>query len=211
MVNTVCFLFVSKIFLFVFAAFRLFSERRYLGLYASAKQGCRSLLSIAGYNLQFYPNFALFSTLGWWTSTTIFFRWAKKKWRPTKKRSSPKMEPFLSEFRWRPNKKKVFTKKWALFSPNSSWDLRSDAHQSQNIGGGCRCRPYSNYWGGYSQIIVGDISPRVSAPLRPRYPKFNLTSVEVDSKVILFLIASKFLLKLFYTQMAVLPLRIGPA
>ena len=27
-------------------------------------QGCRSLLSIGGNNLQFYPNFALFSTLG---------------------------------------------------------------------------------------------------------------------------------------------------
>ena len=27
-------------------------------------QGCRSLLSIEGDNLQFYPNFALFSTLG---------------------------------------------------------------------------------------------------------------------------------------------------
>ena len=27
-------------------------------------QGCRSLLSIGGDNLQFYPNFALFSTLG---------------------------------------------------------------------------------------------------------------------------------------------------
>ena len=25
---------------------------------------------------------------------------------------------------------------------------------------GSRCKPYSNYWGGYSQIIGGDISPR---------------------------------------------------
>ena len=30
---------------------------------------------------------------------------------------------------------------------------------------GCRCRPYSNYWGGYSQIIGGIYPPRVSAPL----------------------------------------------
>ena len=30
--------------------------------------------------------------------------------------------------------KKVFTKKGTLFSPNSSGDLRSDAHQSQIIG-----------------------------------------------------------------------------
>ena len=28
------------------------------------RQGCRSLLSMGGDNLQFYPNFALFSTLG---------------------------------------------------------------------------------------------------------------------------------------------------
>ena len=32
-------------------------------------------------------------------------------------------------------KKKVFTKNGTLFSPNSSGDLRSDAHQSQIIGG----------------------------------------------------------------------------
>ena len=42
----------------------------------SGNQGCRSLLSIGGDNLQFYVNFALFSThRGGWTSTTILFRW----------------------------------------------------------------------------------------------------------------------------------------
>ena len=46
-----------------------------------------------------------------------------------------------------------------LFSPNSDGDLCSDAHQSQIIGEGCRCRPYSNYWGGYSQTIGGNIYP----------------------------------------------------
>ena len=74
-----------------------------------------------------------------------------------------------------------------FFSSNSSGHLRSDAHQSQIIEGGCRCKPYSNYWGwGYSQIIGWDAdvdhsqtiggntvkllggyiphSPRVSAP-----------------------------------------------
>ena len=30
----------------------------------TSNQGCRSLLSIGGDNLQFYPNFALFSALG---------------------------------------------------------------------------------------------------------------------------------------------------
>ena len=53
-------------------------------------------------------------------------------------RSSPKMKYF--------------------FSRNSSGLLRSDAHQSQIIGG-CRCRPYSNYWGDTAKLL-GDISPR---------------------------------------------------
>ena len=55
------------------------------------------------------------------------------------------------------------------FSPNSSGRLRSDARQSQIIGGmRMYTIRYSNYWGEYSQIIGGDISPhspRVSAPL----------------------------------------------
>ena len=34
------------------------------------------------------------------------------------------------------DQKKVFTKNGTLFSPNSSGDLRSDADQSQIIGGG---------------------------------------------------------------------------
>ena len=65
------------------------------------------------------------------------------------------------------DQKKVFTKNGTLFSPNSSGDLRSDAHRSQIFGGdadedhtqiigGIK----SNYWGGYIPP-----SPRVSAPL----------------------------------------------
>ena len=66
----------------------------YMSLYEmTLNQGCRFLLSIVGDNLQFYSNFALFSTLGGWTSTTIFFRWANQV--KTKKRSSPKMEHFF--------------------------------------------------------------------------------------------------------------------
>ena len=42
------------------------------------------------------------------------------------------MEHFFSRFQVK--KKKVFTKKGTFFSPNSSGDLRSDAHQSQIIG-----------------------------------------------------------------------------
>ena len=43
-------------------------------LFQFSWQWCRSLLSIGGDNLQFYHNFALFSTLGGWTSTTILLR-----------------------------------------------------------------------------------------------------------------------------------------
>ena len=45
-----------------------------IGLGGHWIQWCRSLLNIGGDNLQFYPKFALFSTLGEWTSTTILFR-----------------------------------------------------------------------------------------------------------------------------------------
>ena len=58
-----------------------------------------------------------------------------------KKRSSPKMEHFFSRIQ-------VKTKKRTLFFPNSSGDLRSDAHQSQIIGG------YVDV--DHTQIIGGD-------------------------------------------------------
>ena len=54
-------------------------------------------------------------------------------------------------------KKKVFTKSETLFSPNSIGNLRSDAHRSQIFGGDAD--------EDHTQIIGGDISPRVSAPL----------------------------------------------
>ena len=75
-------------------------------------------------------------------------------------------------------KKKVFTKNGTLFSPNSSvdqtktkkvftgdetlflsTDLRSDAHQSQIIGGDADEDHTQIVGGVYSQIIGGDISP----------------------------------------------------
>ena len=59
-------------------------------------------------------------------------------------------------------KQKIIIKTRTLFSPN----LRSDVHSFKLLGG-CRCGPFSNYWGGYSQIIGGYIPPPplVSAPL----------------------------------------------
>ena len=61
------------------------------------------------------------------------------------------------------NKKKGFHQKWNTFSPNSSEDLRSDAHHSQIIGGDAD--------EDHTQIIGGETvklfinPPWVSAPL----------------------------------------------
>ena len=93
------------------------------------------MLSIGGDNLQFYPNFGLFSTLGGMNLDHDFFQVSilsedqkikgfYQKWKhlffpnlgeDQKIRSSPKMAHF--------------------FPPNSSGDLRSDALQSQIIWG----------------------------------------------------------------------------
>ena len=109
------------------------------------EQGCRSSLSIGGDNLQFYPNFALFSSLAGMNLDHDVFQVSK-----------------LSE----DQKKRSSSKEGKLCSPNCSGDLRSNAHQSQIIGG-CRCRLYSNYWGGYSQIIGG-----IYLPSLPRQRNF---------------------------------------
>ena len=72
------------------------------------------------------------------------------KWRP-KKKSSPEMEHF--------------------FSPISSSDLRSDAHQSQTIGGDADEDNSqivggieSNYWGGYIPLFPPCFSTPASKP-----------------------------------------------
>ena len=52
-----------------------------------------------------------------------------------------------------------------FFSPNSSTDLRSDAHQSQIIGGDAD-EDHSQIVGGYTvKLLGGTYPPRVSAPL----------------------------------------------
>ena len=85
---------------------------------------------------------------------------------PKKKVFTKNGTNFFPKIRWRP-KKKIFTKNETFFFPKSSGHLRSDAHQSQIIGG-CRCRLYSHYWKGYSQISGENTyiphSPRVSVP-----------------------------------------------
>ena len=51
-----------------------------------------------------------------------------------------------------------------LFSLNSSRDLRSDARQSQIIGGNADA-DHTQIIEGVTVKLLGDISPRISAPL----------------------------------------------
>ena len=108
-------------------------------------QWCKSLLSIGGDNLQFYPHFALFSTLGEMNLDQDFFQVSK-----------------LSE-----DQKKGLHQKWNTFFPEFKYRSALKCTPESNYWRGCRKRPYSNCWGGYSQIIGGYIppSPRVLAPL----------------------------------------------
>ena len=104
------------------------------------------MLSIGGDNLQFYPNFALFLTLGGMNLDHDFVQMSK-----------------LNE----DQKKKVFTKDGRLFFPNSSEYQRSDADQSQIIGGDADA-DHTQIIGGYTVKLLGGIYPpslRVSAPL----------------------------------------------
>ena len=77
-------------------------------------QWCKSLLSTGGDNLQFYPNFALFSTLEGMNLDQDFFQVSKLS-EDQKKRSLPKMEHFFSRIQVKTKKKKVFTRNGTLF------------------------------------------------------------------------------------------------
>ena len=109
------------------------------------RQGCKSLLSIGGENLQFYPNFALFSTLGGMNLDHDFFQVSKSS-----------------------DQKKGLHLRWNTFFPNSSGDLRSDAHRSQIFGGDAQMKTILKLLGEIQSNYWGDICPtslRVSAPL----------------------------------------------
>ena len=72
-----------------------------------------------------------------------------------KKKSSPEMEHFLPRFQVKTKKKKVFTKNGTLFL---NTDLRSDAHQSQIIGGDAD-EDHTQIVGGIQSNYWGDKSP----------------------------------------------------
>ena len=88
------------------------------------------------------------------------------KWRP-KKEVLTKYGTLFSQIQVK-TKKKVFTKNGTLFFPEFNGHLRSDAHQSQITGGGCRCRPYSSYWGDTVKLLgryVPPSSPNFGTPV----------------------------------------------
>ena len=94
-------------------------------------RGANLCLALEGVNLQFYPNFALFSRLGGMNLDHDFVQVSKLS-EDQKKSFSPKMNSFF------PNsdedqKIRSSPKMEHFFSPISSGHLLSDAHQSQTI------------------------------------------------------------------------------
>ena len=129
--------------------------------YAYREQWCRSLLSIAGDNLQFYSNSALFSTLGGMNLDHDF--------------DQMNLEHFFPQIQVK-TKKKVFTKNRTLPSPKSGKDQKKKSSSKIEhffLKSTFRCTPIQiigemQMWtilklmGGYSQIFGSDISPHPS-------------------------------------------------
>ena len=113
------------------------------------------MLSIGGGdNLQFYPNFDLFSTLGGMNLDHDFV-WVSK----------------LSKEQ---NKKKVFIKNGTLFSPKSTGDLRSDAHQNEIIEGDAD--------EDHTQIIRGDTVKLLGGYI-PQLPGFRHPCLHLSARL----------------------------
>ena len=87
-----------------------------------------------------------------------FFRWAN--WVKTKKKkgSSPKMKHVFSRIQVK-TKKKGFHQEWNTFFPEFKGKPALRCRPESNYWGGWSSRHYSYYWGGFSQIIGGYISP----------------------------------------------------
>ena len=90
-----------------------------------------------GENSQFYPNYALFSTLGGIDLDHDFFHMSK-----------------LSK-----DQKKGLHQKWKTFSPDFKWRPGLRCIPESNYWRGCRWRSYSNYWGRYIPPFPGFGTP----------------------------------------------------
>ena len=93
-----------------------------------------------------------------------------------KKRSSSKIEHFFFPNSGEDQKKKVFIKNRALFSPN----FRSDINPFKILGG-CRCGPFSNYWG-EAKLLGGYIPPGFGTPVCELLLDITLLSMNNDKQ-----------------------------
>ena len=114
-----------------------------------------------GDNMQFYPNFALFSTLGEMNLDQDFFQVSKLS-EDQKKRSVPGMEPFFF-----PNsgedqrKKKDLHQKWNTFFPRIQVQTCAQMHTRVKLLERMQVKIIFNFLEG----IYPPHPPRVSAPL----------------------------------------------
>ena len=123
-------------------------------------------------NLQFYPKFALFSTLGGMSLDHDFVQVSKLSENQKKKiftKNRTLFYPTSVKTKKKKEKKRVFTKNGTLFPPNSGEHLRSDAHQSQIIAGDADVDHTQTIGGDKAKLLGGIYLPRVSAPLCIRY------------------------------------------
>ena len=119
--------------------------------------------------MQFYPIFALFSTLGEMNFDPDFFQVSKLSEDQNKKKVFNEMKHFFSSNSGEDQiKKKVFTRHGTLFFSEFKYRSALRCTPELNYWRECKGRPYSNYWGLYSHIIGGMYPPRVSASLLPR-------------------------------------------
>ena len=114
-----------------------------------------------GDNLQFYPNFALFSTLGEMNLDHDFVQ----VWKFSEdQKKNKQIKHFFPQIQVKTKKeKKVFIKNRILFSPNSGEDQKINKkknkkkvfNKNRTLFSQIYAQMYthSNYWGGYSQII----------------------------------------------------------
>ena len=93
-----------------------------------------------------------------------FFQVSKLREDRKKKGLHQKWNTFFPRIQRRPKTKKGFTRNGTLFPPNSSTDLRSDAHQSQIIGGDAD-KDHTQIVGGDTIKLLGEIYP----PIHPGF------------------------------------------
>ena len=78
------------------------------------------------------------------------------------------MEHFFPQIQVKTKKKGLHQNKWNTIFSRIQVDTYAQMHtRVKLLGGGCRCRPYSNYWGDAVKLLGGYIPhpPRVLAPL----------------------------------------------